>query len=480
MPIPSFCPACQTQHIFPDLLYGKVVQCKNCKKSFHAGQPEKGAQDEPPENQESVSADPAKTDPPPSTEALKPRKRRSGDDEDRPRRKNETSGIPMGLVIGGIALGSALICVIGIGIAVGVTQLWGGKKAVVRVAEKEPIVDDLPFPPNNPPLPPGNPPEKWKKNPDPNLKDPFKKINPPLPQQGPLQLGNGTELQKFGPHGVSLLSAALTPDGQRAVAGAGGTLVVWDMETGKSLHRISGLRTNAEALQMTSDGRRLFAIGRFGEWLVADLDAGTKQFHNLTNKGPERMAITPDGRQAVTQDGGVLTLLDLDKQTPIRRMPWPGGQFNKALAISPDGLRALLGAQDNTVRVFDLEKGKEIRSLPGHGNSITSVAFSADGRKAVSGSADRTLKIWDLDTGEELASCNGHASSVDHVIWTADGRKVISGGDNTMRVWDATTGKALAVCIAGRKLTGIAVSADGRRLACSDYDQYLRVWQLAD
>src|ERR1022692_2963800 len=56
MALISFCPACKTQHTFPDLLYGKNVRCKNCQKCFYAGQPEKGANEEPAEDQEAVTA----------------------------------------------------------------------------------------------------------------------------------------------------------------------------------------------------------------------------------------------------------------------------------------------------------------------------------------------------------------------------------------------------------------------------------------
>jgi WD40 repeat protein len=40
------------------------------------------------------------------------------------------------------------------------------------------------------------------------------------------------------------------------------------------------------------------------------------------------------------------------------------------------------------------------------------VAVTADGRRAVSASDDQTLKVWDLDSGAELRTLKGHGGAV--------------------------------------------------------------------
>ena len=56
------------------------------------------------------------------------------------------------------------------------------------------------------------------------------------------------------------------------------------------------------------------------------------------------------------------------------------------------------GSADNTIKLWNVETGQEIRTLKGHDNYVRSVNFSPDGKTLVSGSADRTIKLWNLGT----------------------------------------------------------------------------------
>jgi len=79
------------------------------------------------------------------------------------------------------------------------------------------------------------------------------------------------------------------------------------------------------------------------------------------------------------------------------------------VAVSPDGRRAVSASHDKTLKVWDLETGRELRTLEGHSSSVMGVAVSPDGRHAVSASADNTLRLWDLETGDVLATFTADA-----------------------------------------------------------------------
>ncbi|MDT9185740.1 MAG: hypothetical protein P5674_23845, partial [Limnospira sp. PMC 289.06] len=75
-----------------------------------------------------------------------------------------------------------------------------------------------------------------------------------------------------------------------------------------------------------------------------------------------------------------------------------------AVAIAPDGKRAVSASEDKTLKLWDLEQGRELATLSGHSRSVNAVAIAPDGKRAVSASEDKTLKLWDLEQGRELAT----------------------------------------------------------------------------
>src|SRR6266542_2550487 len=57
----------------------------------------------------------------------------------------------------------------------------------------------------------------------------------------------------------------------------------------------------------------------------------------------------------------------------------------------------------------------------GHSNNVSSVAFSPDGKTLASGSWDNTIKLWEVATGHELRALTGHSSYVTSGPFTPDG-----------------------------------------------------------
>ena len=68
-----------------------------------------------------------------------------------------------------------------------------------------------------------------------------------------------------------------------------------------------------------------------------------------------------------------------------------------ASAIFPDEMKIAV-ACGNKIKILDATSLKEIGTLEGHSESVTTVAVFRDGSKIVSGSRDNTIKIWDAAT----------------------------------------------------------------------------------
>ena len=113
--------------------------------------------------------------------------------------------------------------------------------------------------------------------------------------------------------------------------------------------------------------------------------------------------------------------------------------------------------------------GPLIWTLIGHTAQVATVSLTPDGRRALSGSHDKTLKVWDLETGRERRTLAGHADWVNAVSVTSDGRRALSGsGDNTLKVWDLETGREMASFIKDAEILAVALGPDGKTLVAGD------------
>ncbi|MEG4133745.1 hypothetical protein QUA30_01770, partial [Microcoleus sp. Pol14C2] len=76
-------------------------------------------------------------------------------------------------------------------------------------------------------------------------------------------------------------------------------------------------------------------------------------------------------------------------------------------AISPDGLTLASGSYDKTIKLWNLQAGKELKTLTGHSSLVLSLAFSPDGLTLASASEDKTIKLWTWDVDRLMAlGCN--------------------------------------------------------------------------
>ncbi|KIO14040.1 hypothetical protein M404DRAFT_121545 [Pisolithus tinctorius Marx 270] len=170
---------------------------------------------------------------------------------------------------------------------------------------------------------------------------------------------------------------------------------------------------------------------------------------------------------------------------------WPVAQLTLAghtgsvlsVGFSSDGKRIVSGSTDNTVRIWDAERGAQIGGpLEGHTGSVLSVGFSSDGKKIVSGSADQTVRVWDAERGVQIGCpLMGHTGSVLSVGFSSDGKRIVSGStDNTVRVWDAEKGVQIDCPLERHtgSVNSVGFSSDGKRIriVSGSADKTVRVW----
>jgi WD40 repeat protein len=145
---------------------------------------------------------------------------------------------------------------------------------------------------------------------------------------------------------------------------------------------------------------------------------------------------------------------------------------------SPDGKRLASAGNDKIVKVWDAQSGQELLTIRGHTDMVNSVCFSPDGKRLASASNDKTVRVWDAQTGQELLTLNGHTNEVRSVCFSPDSKQLAStAGLETVKVWNAANGQEV-LSIKGRMsgVSNVSFSPDGKRLASADWDKTVKVW----
>jgi NACHT domain- and WD repeat-containing protein len=162
------------------------------------------------------------------------------------------------------------------------------------------------------------------------------------------------------------------------------------------------------------------------------------------------LVLLSDDRTVLALCGnGSLYLFHPDSETPLKTLKPPFAQTSikwSALALTEKEDRAITAAEQIIVR--DPEEKEQPRWLKGHTADINSVAVSRSAKYMASGANDNTIKVWDLDRSFSTPAfiLNQHSAAVFYLLLMRDHKHLVScGGDGSIYLWDIQSAERIHI-----------------------------------
>jgi len=269
----------------------------------------------------------------------------------------------------------------------------------------------------------------------------------------------GREEERITALGTNRTGLAISPDGRLIVVGGpANRLNVWDRLQRRILTNTTVHTGEVRSVSFGEQGRilRLEQESAGGAHAVRLWDTRTWQEarpYSLKFTNDFCLVWSPDDRLAALGDwNGDLAWWDAATGQPLAVLHGAHRMAAFRGAFSPDSRLLATAAWDSRVVLWDTRTREVIgKPLRGHLLGVYAVAFSPDGRRLATGGMypQDAIKLWNVETGAELATLPAPTGCIQLLAFSPDGNALagistVSGEEFWLYVWHVPSWEEIA------------------------------------
>lgn len=292
-------------------------------------------------------------------------------------------------------------------------------------------------------------------------------------------------LQTLGRHQETVFALQLSPDGSTLASGSDDhSIMLWDLRTRQLRTTLRGHRAGVTALAFSPDGMLLASGGHQDDPVILIWEVATGTLLRRIEGHKDwvtSLSFGDDGLVLASGSGSkspVVHVWDVATGREIRRHV-ETSQRPRCCAFSHAGDTLAWSESSGDIHV-ESASAVTIQQLRGHLDTVREIAFSPNDELLASGADDSTVRLWDIASGRCIHVLQGHNSRVGALAFSSDGTLVASADyEGAICLWKAATGRLLLTAREpGSAIFSLLFADQDRTLACAGSNREIELRDL--
>ncbi len=291
-------------------------------------------------------------------------------------------------------------------------------------------------------------------------------------------LSTREQLQVITPGRGFVLSVSFSPDGSKLASSTAYpelTVHLWDVETGLEIQKIQGCEDYDREVQFNPDGKTIvvncgiplfWEFGSGNVWSPIKSWAGTYVF-------------TPDGKELIStrEDQAIVVrnTSNWEEKKVISGLP----NAVKQLSITQDGVYLAAVLIDNSINVWNLNKGLVLDSISGScfGDWINFIEFKPDYNLLYTADYSGEIKFWSVHQQNITKQFSAYVYMNNKLAVSSSSNEIATAYNDRIAIWSATSAKLIRLMNGAidEYTSEIDFSPDGKLVAAGDKNK-IHLW----